>query len=109
MLLSNSEIMKSDEMNFDILGTNNHQGPITGLDICIRKPLIVTVSTDKSVRLWNYLDRSCELTKFFPDEIYSVAIHPTGLQVSMGCKCSTAFKLCCISVYVSPFLPITRF
>ncbi len=25
LLLSNQEIMKSDEMNFDVLGTNNHQ------------------------------------------------------------------------------------
>lgn len=30
LLLSNSEIMKADEMNFDVLGTNNHQGPVTG-------------------------------------------------------------------------------
>jgi WD40 repeat protein len=86
LLLSNSEIMKLDDMNFDVLGTHNHQGPITGMDICIRKPLIVTVSTDKSVRLWNYMDRSCELTKVFADEIYSVAIHPTGLQVLLQSK-----------------------
>ena len=25
LLLSNSEIMKADEMNFDVLGTNNHR------------------------------------------------------------------------------------
>jgi len=31
LLLSNSEIMKPDEMNFDVLGTNNHQGPVTGV------------------------------------------------------------------------------
>lgn len=24
--------MKADEMNFDVLGTNNHQGPITGVN-----------------------------------------------------------------------------
>ena len=84
LLLSNSEIMKQDEMNFDILGTSNHQGPITGMDICIRKPLIATVSTDKSIRLWNYVDKPCELSKFFSDEIFSVAIHPTGLQLLVG-------------------------
>lgn len=84
LLLSNSEIMKQDEMNFDVLGTNTHQGPITGMDICIRKPLIATVSTDRSVRLWNFMDRTCELTKFFTDEIFSVAIHPTGHQVLVG-------------------------
>lgn len=31
----------------------------------------------------NYADRTCELTKFFQDEIYSVAVHPTGLSVSV--------------------------
>jgi hypothetical protein len=31
LLLSNSEIMKQDEMNFDVLGTSNHTGPITGV------------------------------------------------------------------------------
>ncbi len=31
LLLSNNEIMKADEMNFDVLGTNNHQGPVTGV------------------------------------------------------------------------------
>jgi hypothetical protein len=30
LLLSNNEIMKADEMNFDVLGSNNHQGPVTG-------------------------------------------------------------------------------
>mmetsp|Transcript_36831 Transcript_36831/g.108610 ORF Transcript_36831/g.108610 Transcript_36831/m.108610 type:complete len:1386 (-) Transcript_36831:299-4456(-) len=84
LMLSNQEIMKADEMNFDVMGTSNHQGPITGMDICIRKPLVATVSTDRSVRLWNYVDRTCELVKHFPDEIYSVAIHPTGLQVLVG-------------------------
>ncbi|KAL6752180.1 WD repeat domain 65-like protein [Haematococcus lacustris] len=84
LLLSNSEIMKADEMNFDVMGTSNHQGPVTGMDICVRKPLLVTCSTDKSIRFWNYVDRTCELTKWFPDEIFSVAIHPTGLQVLVG-------------------------
>ncbi len=52
--------------------------------MCVRKPLLVTCSTDKSVRLWNYNDRTCELTKYFADEIFSVAIHPTGLQILVG-------------------------
>ena len=52
-----------------------------GMDICVRKPLIASCSTDKSVRLWNYNDRTCELVKWFPDEIFSIAIHPSGLQV----------------------------
>jgi WD40 repeat protein len=52
-----------------------------GMDISVRKPLIASCSTDKSIRLWNYHDRTCELVKWFPDDIFSIAIHPTGLQV----------------------------
>ena len=84
-------------MNFDVLGTSMHQGPVTGLDICIRKPLIASCSTDKSVRLWNYNDRTCELTKWFADEIFSIAIHPTGLLVSM-CACAHACVCVCVRV-----------
>lgn len=54
---------------------------VTGLDMCVRQPLIATCSMDRSVHLWNYVDRSCELTKTFSEEAYSIAIHPTGLQV----------------------------
>lgn len=53
-----------------------------GMDMCVRKPLIASCSTDKSVRLWNYNDRTCELVKWFPDEVFSIAIHPSGLQAS---------------------------
>lgn len=84
LLLSNQEIMKADEMNFDVLGTPNHVGAITGLDVCVRKPLIATCGLDKSVRLWNFQERTCELSKGFNDELYSIAIHPTGLMVLLG-------------------------
>lgn len=82
--LSNSEIMKTDEMNFEVLGTNNHWAGITGMDACVRKPLIATCSTDKTVRLWNYMDRTCELIKSFSEEMYSIALHPSGLMVLVG-------------------------
>lgn len=82
--LSNSEIMKTDEMNFEVLGTNNHWAAITGMDACVRKPLIATCSTDKTVRLWNYIDRTCELIKSFSEEMYSIALHPSGLMVIVG-------------------------
>ncbi len=67
---------------WQVLGTSNHSGPITGMDVCVRKALIATCcSTDRSVRLWNWAERTCELQKSFADEIYSIAIHPTGLMV----------------------------
>ena len=54
------------------------------MDTCIRKPLIVTCSTDRSVRVWNYLESSSELVKYFAEEAFSVAIHPSGLYILVG-------------------------
>lgn len=62
-----------------------HSEGITGLDVCARKPLAVTCSTDKSVRVWNYLDRTSDIVKFFPEQALSVAIHPTG-ELLHGCQ-----------------------
>jgi WD40 repeat protein len=55
-----------------------------GLDTCIRKPLVVTCGLDKSVRVWNYVDKSTDIMKIFPDEAYSVAFHPSGLHLLVG-------------------------
>ncbi|KND01929.1 uncharacterized protein SPPG_02436 [Spizellomyces punctatus DAOM BR117] len=61
-----------------------HHGSITGMDTCIRKPLLATCGTDRSVRIWNYLDNSLEVFKYFLDEPLSVALHPSGLYVLVG-------------------------
>lgn len=42
---------------FDYLSQSFHHGPITGMDACVRKPIIATCSLDKSVRIWNYENR----------------------------------------------------
>ncbi|MEW5319195.1 MAG: hypothetical protein WDW38_010360 [Sanguina aurantia] len=75
---------QAEDMNFEALGCNNHSAAVTGLDICVRKPLIVSCSSDRTVRLWNYQERTCELTKAFADDIHAVAMHPNGLQVLVG-------------------------
>lgn len=61
-----------------------HHGRITGMDTCIRKPIIVTSSTDRSVRLWNYVDNSLVIMKYFQEDATSVAIHPSGLYLLVG-------------------------
>jgi WD40 repeat protein len=81
--LTNSEI-KSDEVHLENLSQPFHHGMITGMDTCIRKPLIVTCSSDKSVRVWNYLENSSDLVKYFSEEAYSVSIHPSGLYLLVG-------------------------
>ena len=63
---------------------NFHNGRVTGLDVCIRKPLIVTCGLDKYVRIWNYVDKKLEVEASFNEEPYSVAFHPSGFHVIVG-------------------------
>lgn len=58
-----------------------HAGAIVGLDCCIRKPLVATSSTDKSVRIWNTQDSVVETVKVFPTEPGAIALHPSGLHI----------------------------
>jgi WD40 repeat protein len=34
--------------------------------------------------VWNYVEANSELVKFFPEEAYSIAIHPSGLYILVG-------------------------
>jgi len=82
--LSNTDILKADEMNFELLSQAFHSYVVTGLDTCVRKPLVATCSTDKSVRIWNYVDKSTDLSKVFTEEVHSISFHPSGLHVLAG-------------------------
>ncbi|TPX34714.1 D-alanine---D-alanine ligase [Synchytrium microbalum] len=75
---------KEEASGFKPLSQPFHHGAVTGLDLCCRKPLAATCSADKSVRLWNYLTGMVELTRYFPDEPFSVALHPSGLYILIG-------------------------
>ncbi|KAJ3005843.1 Cilia- and flagella-associated protein 57, partial [Thoreauomyces humboldtii] len=83
LMLAGTEV-KGEESRFEMFSQPFHHGQITGCDTCIRKPLVVTCSTDRSVRVWNYLDSTSELVKYFPEEAFSVAIHPSGLYILVG-------------------------
>jgi WD40 repeat protein len=80
-----TDVLKPADMKFEPLGgVLNHTGPITGLDICVRKPIIVTCGADKTVRVWNYMTKSVELAVPFSETPYSVALHPSGLHLLVG-------------------------
>ena len=85
MLLANPEVLsRDDEVVFQHLTQSFHAAPITGLDVCIRKPLAVTCSGDQTIRLWNYVDNVDDVVKQFAEEIYSVALHPSGFHLVAG-------------------------
>uniref|UniRef100_A0A3Q4HXN8 Cilia and flagella associated protein 57 n=1 Tax=Neolamprologus brichardi TaxID=32507 RepID=A0A3Q4HXN8_NEOBR len=82
--LSSAELSSDDKLHFEFLSQSFHSSSITGLSICIRKPLVATCSLDRSVRIWNYETKVLELCKEFQEEAYSVALHPTGLFILVG-------------------------
>ena len=62
-----------------------HEGAITGLTVCLQKPLAVTVGADKCVRVWNYARGACEICqRWVNDEPTAVAVHPMGMQIMVG-------------------------
>ncbi|XP_018422114.1 PREDICTED: cilia- and flagella-associated protein 57 isoform X1 [Nanorana parkeri] len=82
--LSSAEISKGDDAVFEFLTESWHSSSITGLSICIRKPLIATCSLDRSVRIWSYENNTLELYKDYQEEAFSVSLHPSGLHVLVG-------------------------
>lgn len=91
-ITENNQLMKanvglddtSEESKFDYVIYNFHNTAITGLDICIRKQLLVTCSKDRTVRIWNYATRSLEITHTATEEALSVAFHPSGFHIVVG-------------------------
>uniref|UniRef100_A0A3B1KGE5 Cilia and flagella associated protein 57 n=1 Tax=Astyanax mexicanus TaxID=7994 RepID=A0A3B1KGE5_ASTMX len=83
--LSSVEMSRGEQAQFEFLSHSFHSGIITGLSICMRKPLIATCSLDHSVRIWNFETNAREhYVKEFQEESYSVALHPSGLFILVG-------------------------
>ncbi|XP_061488605.1 cilia- and flagella-associated protein 57 isoform X1 [Rhineura floridana] len=82
--MSSAEMNKAETAHFEYLNYPIHSSSITGLDTCIRKPLVATCSLDKSVRIWNYENNTLDLYKEYQEEAYTLALHPGGLYVLVG-------------------------
>jgi hypothetical protein len=48
------------------------------------RPVIATTGKDKTLRIFNYTDRTQELVKQYEEEPVSVTIHPSALYVVVG-------------------------
>ncbi|XP_069083885.1 cilia- and flagella-associated protein 57 [Pleurodeles waltl] len=82
--LSSADMGKGEDGTFEHLTYSLHSAPITGLGICIRKPLLATCSLDRSVRIWNFETNVLDLYKEYQEEAYAVALHPSGLFILVG-------------------------
>ncbi|GAB5362526.1 hypothetical protein AAMO2058_000804800 [Amorphochlora amoebiformis] len=69
--ISNSDIQMPEDINFEPLALPYHHGAITGLDVCLRKPLVVTCGLDKK-KMYRYLS------------IPIVSLHPSGFHLLVG-------------------------
>lgn len=38
-----------------LLPGGNHTSPVVALDVCLTKPIVVTVGEDRVLRVWSYL------------------------------------------------------
>ena len=47
-------VQASNNAAFDFLAQSFHSAPLSGMDVCLRKPLVATCSLDRTVRVWNY-------------------------------------------------------
>ena len=80
--LSNDNAI-SDGSNYKFPICEFHSNSITSIDVAKWKQLVVTCSTDKTVRVWNYVHYHLEASATYEDEPLKVAFHPTGLSIAI--------------------------
>ena len=82
-----------------------HKDTVTGVDVCVQRSIVVTSSTDKHIRVWNFLKKTVEISKKFDEEVLSIAIHPSGYTLVAGFR----FKLCVFLVLANDLQPCHEF
>jgi WD40 repeat protein len=91
--------LDSRDVKVNLLCSGFHNGTITGMDVALQRPLLVTCSADATLKIWNYVTLKCELAKkmYLVDKdtvdpageamtspLLSVAFHPTGYYLAVG-------------------------
>lgn len=61
-----------------------HYKMINSMDIAIRKPLIATAGKDKTIKIWNYEEKTLETMTSCHDEPFAISIHPSGFNIVVG-------------------------
>ena len=75
--------LTSDQLTHTVAAFHGPKA-IVGLDVCVRKSLFITISKDKSLRVWNFATHTLELVQSYGEEMSAVALHPTGLQCAVA-------------------------
>ncbi|XP_044759161.1 cilia- and flagella-associated protein 57 [Coccinella septempunctata] len=79
------DINSSAEVAFSEFGYVLHNGPVGSMAVCSWKPILLTAGQkDRTLKIWNYETAELELGQKYQDDIYGVALHPTGLYCIVG-------------------------
>ncbi|XP_060758433.1 cilia- and flagella-associated protein 57-like [Neoarius graeffei] len=82
--LTSTAITEKKKAKFKFLSHSLHSESITGMSICMSKPLVTTCSMDYTIHIWNFQTNSLEQFKEFDDEPLCVAMHPNGHSILVG-------------------------
>ena len=62
-----------------------HRGEIFGVDTSITRPIVASIGSDQTLRLWDYTLNAPLIYKKYPDRFsHAIAIHPNGLYLVVG-------------------------
>eukprot|EP00484_Ammonia_sp_Unknown_P020709 CAMPEP_0197023492 /NCGR_PEP_ID=MMETSP1384-20130603/4170_1 /TAXON_ID=29189 /ORGANISM="Ammonia sp." /LENGTH=1252 /DNA_ID=CAMNT_0042451707 /DNA_START=35 /DNA_END=3793 /DNA_ORIENTATION=+ len=79
--LDEKGVAAENDANFQLLLTAFHCKGINGLDLCMRKPYVVSCGDDRSVKIWNWHEKKMIMSKVFAEDPLCVAVHPNGLHI----------------------------
>ena len=71
----------------DLTAGGYHCNTLISADLAYERPLLVTISIDCTLRIWNYHTNKCQLVyNFNNDEPIAVAFHNSGFQILVSFK-----------------------
>ena len=89
--LKEKERRDIQELKYNYVGKGFHSGAITEMHTCLQRPILLTCSIpDQTVRIWNYITNTCELTENFADiniglkPLSAAALHPSGYYMAVA-------------------------
>ncbi|KAG5674865.1 hypothetical protein PVAND_004810 [Polypedilum vanderplanki] len=78
------ETIGISQIEFKFLGEPLHIDSIIDLSVCSWKPIIMTLSKDLTVRIWNYETMKVELIKKFLIDLRCISLHPSGFIAAIA-------------------------
>ena len=98
LMSANIALDSNEEVVFSYVHAKYHEGPVVGLDVCLRKQLLATCC-NKQIKIWNYATKELEIDYACAasDEMWALAIHPSGFQLVVA----FSDKICMMNILSS--------